>query len=72
MAARPSELERPTDADRERSARMRVGARDVGIVEREDIQPREGVGQASARPEVVIPQETIVLKQTVLGVNLAR
>ena len=39
--ARPMELERPTDADRERSARMCVGAGDEGVVEREDIQLRE-------------------------------
>ena len=72
MAARPTELERPTDPDCDRSARMCVGAGDEGVVEPEDIHLREGVGNASASVEAVVPQETIVLKETFLGVNLAR
>src|SRR5205823_13221540 len=63
LRARPMELERPTDADRERSSRVRVGAGDEGVVEREDIQLRKRVGQAPASLEVVVPQEAIMLKQ---------
>ena len=73
MTARPAELERPTDPDCERSARMCVSAGDEGVVEREDIQLRERVGNASASVEVVVPHETIMLKQSFRGiVNFAR
>ena len=48
VAASPTELERPTDPDCERSARMCVSAGDEGVIGREDIELRERVGSASA------------------------
>ena len=72
MTARPTEIERPTDPDCERSARMCVSAGDEGGVEREDIQLRERVGNASSSVEVVIPHDAIMLKHAFRGVHFAR
>jgi hypothetical protein len=55
------ELERPTDAESERSAGMRIRAADEGDVGREHVHPRERVGDASAGVKVIVPQKTIVL-----------